>query len=77
MPLMSGVRVRVGVVFVMHVHQLQVRAAVPIPFVALFSTAPSARVPQFGNCWGWRVAALVGWTGGSLRQQTPSPCYLD
>lgn len=40
---MSGVRV--GVVFVMHVHRLQVCAAVPIPFFRFafdgtFSTSP-------------------------------------
>lgn len=43
---------RVGAVFIMHVGQLQVRAATPIPFVALRSAAPSARVSESGNCWG-------------------------
>lgn len=72
MLLMCGLRMHVGIVFVRHVHQLQVGAAMLM--------ALSARVPEFGNCWGWTgdwVEGLLGWMGGSLRQQTPSPCYLD
>lgn len=69
---------RVGAVFIMHVRQLQVRAATPIPFVALRSAAPSARVSESGNCWGVGAGGRGGGADGqSLRRQTPSPCYLD
>lgn len=73
----AGVCMRVGAVFIMHVRQLQVRAATPIPFVALRSTAPSARVSESGNCWGVGAGGRGGRDGHYGGRRRPPAIWTE